>query len=102
MAYGYTGTMKTTPGDRQAVIDILLEGVEGLRDLGCSTYIVSEAEDADTIHVFEVWESSRHHKASLEDPAVREAIGRAMPMLDLTSFSNAELAVVGGLGITRD
>jgi quinol monooxygenase YgiN len=92
--------MRTTPGNRQAVIDLLTSGSDHLRELGCLVYIVSEAEDVDTIHVYEVWESREHHKASLQVPAVREAIARAMPMLDMASFTHSELTVVGGLGLT--
>lgn len=97
MAYGRTGSMKTTPGNRQQVIDILLEGVNQLRDAGCLAYIVGEGEP-DEIVIFEAWLSPEHHAASLHLPAVRDAISRAMPMLT-GEFSSRELTVAGGLGL---
>jgi quinol monooxygenase YgiN len=96
MLYGYTGSMKTQPGQRQAVIDILLSGVERLREIGCHAYIVCEG-DEDEIVVFEVWESKQHHDDSLQLPEVRAQIGQAMPMLT-GEFSGRELHVLGGIG----
>ena len=95
MSYGYTGSMKTTPGNRQAVIDILLSGVDHLRAVGCHACIVCEGEE-DEIVVFEVWESKQHDD-SLQFPEVREQISNAMPMLS-GEFSGRELSVRGGLG----
>ena len=96
MLYGYTGSMKTRPGQRQAVIDILLSGVDRLREAGCHAYIVCEG-DKDEIVVFEVWDSKQHHDDSLQLPEVREQISKAMPMLT-GEFSGRELNVHGGLG----
>ena len=96
MSYGYTGSMKTNPGQRQAVIDILLSGVDRLREVGCHAYIVCEG-DEDEIVVFEVWESKQHHDDSLQLPEVRAQISQAMPMLT-GEFSGRELNVHGGLG----
>ena len=67
MQYGYIGTMKTTPGHRDDVVAILLDGIDGLRSVGCNAYIVSHSNaDRDTIHVIEVWLSKAHHEASLQ------------------------------------
>jgi quinol monooxygenase YgiN len=96
MSYGYTGSMKTTPGNRQAVIDIMLSGVDRLREVGCHACIVCEGEE-DEIVVFEVWESKQHHDDSLQLPEVREQISKAIPMLS-GEFSGRELSVRGGLG----
>ena len=99
MSYGYFGTMKTQPGCRDDVVTILLSGADGLRAAGCHLYVVGvSTEDDVTIVVSEVWESKAHHDDSLQLPEVREAIGRAMPMLT-GEFSGHELAVRGGLGL---
>ncbi len=99
MPYGYIGTMKTTPGRRDDVLAILLEGVGDLPAAGCDAYVVSTSDaDPDLIHVVEVWESKAHHEASLQLPEVRESIARAMPMLT-GEFTSQELRVVGGLGV---
>ena len=99
MAYGYIGSMKTTAGHRDDVVEILLRGVDGLRAAGCHLYVVSAAaDDADTIWVTEVCDSKEHHDASLQLPETRAAIGAAMPMLT-GEFTGQELSVAGGLGL---
>ncbi|APU13892.1 MULTISPECIES: putative quinol monooxygenase [Actinoalloteichus] len=97
--FGYLASMRTTPGHRDRVIALLTGGVDGLRALGCTLYLVgASATDDDVIWVTEVWESREHHEASLSRPEVRAAIAEARPMLtgDVTS---AEFTVAGGLGI---
>jgi quinol monooxygenase YgiN len=99
MAYGYIGSMKTTAGHRDDVVEILLRGVDGLRAAGCHLYVVSAAaDDEDTIWVTEVWDSKEHHDASLQLPETRAAIEAAMPMLT-GEFTGQELSVAGGLGL---
>ena len=99
MRYGYIGSMKTKPGQRDEVVSILLSGVDGLREAGCDSYIVSVSNaDEDTIWVSEVWLTKEHHKASLELPQTKAAISKAMPMLT-GEFNSQELNVVGGLGV---
>jgi quinol monooxygenase YgiN len=97
MAYGLSGSMVCKPGQRAAVIAILLNGVERLREAGCHLYIIGEGE-TDEIVVFEVWESKRRHDDSLTVPEVRESIARAMPTLT-GEFSSREITIVGGLGL---
>lgn len=102
MAYGHAGSMRTRSGHRDEVVSILLTAAEGLRAAGCTHYIVTvSATEAETIWVFEVWESKEHHEASLQLPGVKEAIARAMPMLT-GEFTGHELDVVGGLGVEAD
>ncbi|MGQ0774690.1 MAG: putative quinol monooxygenase [Pseudonocardiales bacterium] len=99
MAYGYIGSMKTKPGQRDDVVSILLNDVDGLREVGCDLYIVSVSDvDDDTIWVTEIWQSKEHHDASLQLPEVKAAISNAMPMLT-GEFTSQELSVVGGLGV---
>ena len=99
MPYGYAGTMRAHPGHRDEVIGILLSGVDGLREVGCQLYVVGVVDDdPDLIHVTEVWDSKEAHDASLQLPATREAINRAMPMLT-GDFTGQETTVVGGLGV---
>jgi quinol monooxygenase YgiN len=100
VAYGYVGSMRTKDGQRDAVIEILLSGADGLRAAGCQVYTVCTAGDDDSvIWVTEVWDSAEQHDASLQLPETRAAIGRAMPMLT-GEFTRQELSVVGGLGVT--
>ena len=100
MPYGYIGTMKTKPDERDAVVSILLDGIDALRAAGCHAYIVSLSNtDGDTIHVTEVWQTKGHHEASLQLPEVKASIAKAMPMLT-GEFTREELNVVGGLGLS--
>ncbi|MFJ3663310.1 putative quinol monooxygenase [Streptomyces sp. NPDC090119] len=99
MTYGYIASMKTQPGSRDDVVSILLSGVDGLREAGCHLYVVGLSDDDDvTIWVTEAWQSKEHHDASLELPAAKAAIRKAMPMLT-GEFTRQELAVAGGLGL---
>ena len=99
MTYGYLGSMKTKPGHREEVISILLDGIDGLRAVGCQLYVVSVSDShEDTIWVTEVWQSKEHHDASLLLPETKAAIDKAMPLLT-GEFTNQELTVIGGLGL---
>jgi quinol monooxygenase YgiN len=99
VSYGYIGSMKTKPGHRDEVVDILLSGADGLRTAGCDLYIVGTSDTDDvTIWVSEVWQSKEKHDASLQLPEAKAAIGQAMPMLT-GEFTGQEVTVVGGLGV---
>lgn len=95
--YGLIGKMKAAKGQRDALIGILLEGIEDMP--GCLSYVVArDPSDADAIWVTEVWDSQASHKASLSLPAVREAIARGKPLI--ASFDQyIETAPVGGHGL---
>jgi quinol monooxygenase YgiN len=98
--YGYIGSMRTQPGRRDEVIQILLGGADGLRTAGCQVYAVCVAEtDPDVVWVTEVWDSAERHDASLQLPETRTAIAAAMPMLT-GEFTRQELTVLGGLGVS--
>lgn len=98
MAYGYFGSMRTKPGNRDDVVAILLRGVDGLKTVGCQQYAISVSnDDQDLILVHEIWESKQHHDDSLQLPETKAAIGEAMPMLT-GEFTSQEFTVVGGLG----
>src|SRR3954470_1027489 len=97
VTYGYLATMRTKAGHRDDVVQILLGGVDGLREVGCLLYLVGVSDtDPELIWVNEEWESKEHHDASLQLPQTRAAIARAMPMLT-GDFTGQELTVVGGL-----
>jgi quinol monooxygenase YgiN len=99
MSYGYIGSMKTQPGKRAEVVAILLSGLDGLQQAGCSQYTVGVSPgDEITIWVSEVWRSKEQHDASLQLPEVKDAISRAMPMLT-GDFTREETTVQGGIGL---
>ena len=97
VGYAYVGSMRTRPGRRDAVIEILLRSAEGLRgpDVTCTCGHLGRRPDA--VWVTESWETKKHHDDSLQLPETRAAIAEAMPMLT-GEFDGHELTVVGGLG----
>ena len=96
--YGLIGKMTAVPGQRDALVTILLEGVSGMP--GCLSYVVAtDPSDADAIWVSEVWDGEASHKASLALPSVREAIGRGRPLI--AGFGPSTVTTpVGGHGLT--
>ncbi|HEY9553914.1 putative quinol monooxygenase [Allosphingosinicella sp.] len=95
--YGLIGKMRPKPGERDALIAILLEGVGAMS--GCLSYIVArDTGEADAIWITEVWDSEASHKASLQLPAVQAAIAKARPIL--AGFdSHVVTQPVGGHGL---
>ena len=95
--YGLIGRMKVVPGQRDALIAILLKGVSGMP--GCLSYVVAQdATDADAIWVTEVWDSQDSHRASLSLPSVQQAIARGKPLI--AGFGERfETKPVGGHGL---
>ncbi|MDX1393183.1 MAG: putative quinol monooxygenase [Gemmatimonadota bacterium] len=78
--YGLIGSIRCTPGERERLIEILLEGT---RDMpGCRHYVVArDTTDDDAIWITEVWDDEESHAASLGLPAVRDAIERGRPLI---------------------
>lgn len=97
MYYGLIGKMTAVPGQRDALIDILLEAASDMP--GCLSYIVAtEPADPDAVWVTEVWESEKRHQESLSLPAVQKAISRGRPMI--AEFGEGVVtAPVGGHGL---
>ncbi len=95
--YGLIGKMRATPGEREALIAILLDGTDAMP--GCLSYIVAkDPSDADAIWITEVWDSEASHKASLQLPAVQAAIAKGRPIIaDFDSHIATE--PVGGHGL---
>ncbi|MFN3981878.1 MAG: putative quinol monooxygenase [Caldilinea sp.] len=95
--YGLIVKMKVVPGQRNALISILLEGLDGMP--GCLSYIVAhDPADTDAIWVTEAWDSKESHQASLSLPSVKEAISRARPLI--AGFGERfETLPIGGQGL---
>jgi quinol monooxygenase YgiN len=100
--YGLIGKMKVVPGQREALIAILLEGLRGMP--GCLSYVVAQdPTDPDAIWITEVWDSQESHQSSLALPSVQQAIAQGRPLI--TGFGERiETQPVGGHlhGIRRD
>ena len=97
--YGLMGKMIAKPGQRDALIAILLEGSGSMP--GCLSYIVArDIKDENAIWVNEVWDSKQSHAASLDLPSVQAAIARGRPLIaGFDSYTETE--PVGGVGLVR-
>jgi quinol monooxygenase YgiN len=95
--YGLIGKMKVVPGQRDALIDILISGVSGMP--GCLSYVVAQdSTDLDAIWVTEVWDNKESHTASLSLPSVQQAMARGRPLI--AGFGERfETKPVGGHGL---
>lgn len=95
--YGLIGKMTATPGQRDALAAILLEGTTAMP--GCLSYVVAtDPADPDALWITEVWDSTESHKASLALPGVKEAIAKGRPLI--AGFSNrVETTPLGGHGL---
>jgi quinol monooxygenase YgiN len=95
--YGLQGKLIATPGQRAALIALLLEGTGGGTMPGCRLYVVSEvAAEPDAIAILEVWDDRAAHDASLSIERVRATIAKARPLIAGIGES-VELRPVGGL-----
>jgi quinol monooxygenase YgiN len=95
--YGLIGKMQVVPGQRDALISILIQGLSDLP--GCLSYIVArDPTDADAVWITEVWDSKSSHEASLSLASVRDAISRGRPLI--AGFGERfETEPVGGYGL---
>ena len=96
--YGLIGKMVATPGNRDALAGIMLNGSDTMP--GCLSYIVAnDPRDENALWVTEVWDSAESHKASLSLPRVKEAIAKGRPLI--ASFGDyVQSEPIGGHGLT--
>ena len=98
--FGLCGIMKAQPGQRDALLDLLLQAADVVSDLpGCEVWIVNTMpDDPDGIWITEVWRSEADHAASLTVDAVSAIIARARPLI--AGFGERfTLEPVGGKGL---
>lgn len=95
MTFVYLATIGVLPGEQLALVELLTRPDEVLAELGCLRYEVG-VNEADPLSVFvsEAWTSAQAHEASLNHPAVAEAIAAARPLLS-GSFTATNFEVVG-------
>jgi quinol monooxygenase YgiN len=95
--YGLIVKITAAPGQRHALAAILLESTAGMR--GCLSYVIAnDSADENIVWVTEVWDSKTSHDESLSLAAVKEAIGKATPLV--AAFRQvAVTAPVGGQGL---
>mgnify|MGYP003388552454 CR=1 FL=1 len=95
--YGLIGRFSAVTGQRDALVSILLEGIDAMP--GCLSYVVArDVNDSDAIWVTEVWDSAESHQGSLTLPSVKAAIAKARPLI--AAFQDHIVTdPVGGVGI---
>ena len=96
--YGLIGKLTALPGQRDALVAILLESTRTMP--GCLSYVIAlDAADPDALWVTEVWDKQSSHQASLVLPEVKAAIAKGRPLI--AGFSNrVETTPIGGVGLT--
>jgi quinol monooxygenase YgiN len=78
--YGLIGQMKAQPGQRDALIAILHEGLDHMP--GNLAFVVgADSADPDSIWITELWTSKQAHDDALKLPAVAAAIGKGRPLI---------------------
>lgn len=95
--FGLIGRMRASPGKRDELVALLLDGTEKMP--GCLSYVVArDPADADAIWITEVWTDEQSHKASLDLPPVQATIAKARPII--AGFdSRTRTEPVGGVGL---
>lgn len=78
--HGLINRFTAHPGRRDALVAAMLDDdgpIPGLR-----SYVVAhDPADPDAIWITEVWDSEEAWRASLENPAVKASIERALPLI---------------------
>jgi quinol monooxygenase YgiN len=97
--YGLHGTIKAKPGQRDALLTVLLDAAKyAPRMPGCRLYVVGTvADEPDAISVTEIWDDKASHDASLTLESVREIIGRGRPLI-AGAGDSVTFTPVGGYG----
>lgn len=97
--YGLIGKMLATPGNRDELVRVMLEGMVEMP--GCLSYVIAlDPTNEDGIWITEAWESEEQHRGSLALPGVRDTIAKARPLI--AGFGERfETEPVGGVGLQR-
>ena len=99
--FGLFGKFIVKDGERDTLVDILLEAAESMKNLDeCEIYLVNVSEDeSNSVYVYEVWRNENAHKASLTLEATQTLIKRAKPIITGMERINT-LKTRGGKGIS--
>jgi quinol monooxygenase YgiN len=99
MEFGMQAVLTAHAGQGAELAELMLEASRLVGHLsGCKIYIVQRAiTDVDKILITEVWADQASHQASLQDPAIRELIGRARPLI--AGMEHLPATPLGGKGL---
>lgn len=81
--YSLFGKFEVKEGERDTMVDILLEAAESMKNLDeCEIYLVNISEsEPNSVYVYEVWSNENAHQASLTLEATQTLINRAKPII---------------------
>ncbi|OJF92728.1 putative quinol monooxygenase [Alkalibacterium sp. 20] len=81
--FGLYGKFTVDDGNRDTLVDILLEAAESMQNLSeCELYLVSvSSNEPNSIFVYEVWSNKKAHEDSLSLEATKRLIERAKPII---------------------
>ncbi|MFN2525813.1 MAG: putative quinol monooxygenase [Actinomycetota bacterium] len=84
MTYGLLNKLTAKPGQRQRVVEILLESGKLFDDnAACILYLVCEStDDPNLVWVVDLWTSHEEHAEALKVPALRPFVEQAMQFLE--------------------
>ena len=102
MTYALLNKLTAKPGQRQSVVDILLESGKLFDDNpACHLYLISEsADDGDLIWVADLWTDQEAHAEALQAPELRPFVEKSMPLLEGMP-EQIEIRPVGGKGLPQ-
>lgn len=98
--FGLYGKFVIKEGERDTMVDILLEAAKSMEDLAeCEIYHVHVSEDEpNSVFVYEVWSNENAHHASLTLESTQTLIKHAMPLI--TGMERiSTLKTMGGKGM---
>ena len=97
MAHALLNRLTAKPGQRQPVVEILLESGKLFDDNpACLLYLVSESsDDPDLVWVIDLWTSQEAHAEALKTPELRPFVEQAIPLLEGMP-EQIEVRLVGG------
>jgi quinol monooxygenase YgiN len=100
MAYALVNKLTAKPGQRDHVVEILIESGKSFDDNdACQLYLVAAAvDDPDAIWVIDRWTSKEEHERALQAPELRPFVEQAMPLL-VGMPEQIEIRPVGGKGL---
>lgn len=99
--FGLFGQFTAQPGQRDALVALLLQAAEALQELeGCYLYVVnSDPNDPDAVWVTEIWRSQEDHQSSLSHEGVKRLITEGRPLI-AGMGARFEVIPIGGKGLS--
>jgi quinol monooxygenase YgiN len=100
MTYVLLNRLTAKPGQRQRVVEILLESGKLFDDNpACLLYLVSEStDDPNLLWVIDLWTDQQAHAEALKAPELRPFVEQALRLLE-NMPEQIEVRPVGGKGL---